>query len=107
MYEQISIDEFQEQFANKGDTDFVLLDVREEDEFVAGHIPGAVNLPLSELQFRMDEVDEEKAVVLVCRTSNRSEMAAQILSANGYDNLYHLVEGTAHWMQRGLPIEME
>jgi rhodanese-related sulfurtransferase len=106
MYERITIDNYQEEFVNNADADFVLIDVREEDEFAAGHLPGAVNLPLSELQFRMDEVDEDKAVVLVCRTNNRSEMAAQILTANGYDNLYQLVEGTASWMRRGLPLEI-
>src|SRR5688572_29894412 len=107
MYEQLTIENFQEAFVNNGDAEFVLIDVREEDEFAAGHLPGAVNLPLSEFQFRTDEVDEDKPVVLVCRTDNRSEMAAQILTANGYDNVYHLLEGTMGWMRRGLPIEME
>ena len=106
MYEQITIEEFQNDFVNNVDADFVLVDVREEDEFAAGHLPGAVNIPLSEFQFRTDEVDEDKAIVLVCRTSNRSEMATQMLAANGYDNLYHLLEGTLGWMKRGLPLEI-
>jgi rhodanese-related sulfurtransferase len=106
MYEQITIEEFQNDFVNNADADFVLVDVREEDEFAAGHLPGAVNIPLSEFQFRTDEVDEDRAIVLVCRTSNRSEMATQILASNGYDNLYHLLEGTVGWMRRGLPLEI-
>jgi rhodanese-related sulfurtransferase len=106
MYEQITIEEFQNNFVNNADADFVLVDVREEDEFAAGHLPGAVNIPLSEFQFRTDEVDEDRAIVLVCRTSNRSEMATQILASNGYDNLYHLLEGTVGWMRRGLPLEI-
>ena len=106
MYEQITIEEFQNNFVNNADADFVLIDVREEDEYAAGHLPGAINIPLSEFQFRTDEVAEDKAIVLVCRTNNRSEMAAQILTANGYDNLYQLVEGTVVWMRRGLPLEI-
>lgn len=105
MYTQLSIEDYQEQFANNADADYVLIDVREEEEFEAGHLPGAILLPLGEIQFRMDEVDEEKPVVLVCRTGVRSDMAAQLLFANGYDNIYNLMEGTMGWVNRGLPIE--
>jgi rhodanese-related sulfurtransferase len=106
MYEQLSIENFQEQFVNNADADFVLIDVREVDEFTAGHLPGALNLPLSELQFRMDEIADDKAVVLVCRSGSRSEMAAQTLSANGYGQLYNLLEGTLGWVKRGFPVDM-
>ena len=107
MYDQLTIENFQQEFVNNADADYILIDVREIDEFESGHLPGAVNLPLSEFQFRMDEVDEDRTVILVCRTDNRSELAAQMLSANGYDNVYNLLEGTMGWMRRGLPIEME
>lgn len=105
MIEQLNIEDYQTQFVNNTDADYVLIDVREQHEFVAGHLPGAIHLPLSELNFRMDEVDGDKQIVLVCRTGVRSEMAAQALSANGYDNLYNLLEGTMGWVNRGLSIE--
>ncbi|MDQ7024144.1 MAG: rhodanese-like domain-containing protein [Anaerolineae bacterium] len=105
MYEQLNIEDYQAHFVNNQDADYVLIDVREQKEFVAGHLPNAIHLPLSELNLRMDEVDKTKHIVLVCHTGVRSEMAAQALSANGYNNLYNLLEGTKGWINRGLSIE--
>lgn len=105
MYDDLTIEEYQKQFADNGDSEYLLLDVREVDEFVDVRLPGAVNLPLSELQMRMDEIDDSKPIVLVCRTGNRSAMAAQFMAANGYSELYNLVDGTKGWMERGLPVE--
>lgn len=62
----------------------ILLDVRSEGEFSAGHIEGAVNIPLEELGFRFDEL-ADKLVITCCRSGNRSEMALHILGENGID----------------------
>jgi rhodanese-related sulfurtransferase len=105
MYEQLNIEDYQAQFVNNQEADYDLIDVREQKEFVAGHLPSAIHLPLSELNLRMDEVDKDKQIVLVCHTGVRSEMAAKALSANGYDKLYNLLEGTKGWVTRGLSIE--
>jgi rhodanese-related sulfurtransferase len=107
MYEELTIEDYQEQFANNADADYVLIDVRREDEFEVGHLPGAILLPLDELQWRMDEIDEDKHIVFVCRTGNRSDTAAQILAANGYENVYNLLEGVVGWMRRGYTLETE
>jgi rhodanese-related sulfurtransferase len=81
--------------------------VREEDEYEAGRLPGAINIPLSEFQFRVDEIGTDKPVVLVCARGNRSAQAANFMVGQGYDNLYNLVDGTMGWMMRGLPLETE
>ena len=97
MTQDISIESYLEQFKS----DFQLIDVREEYEFEEIHMHNAVNIPLSEFQFRMDEIAEDKPVVFVCRTGNRSGIAGDMLSTNGHDQVYNLLEGIVGWMQRG------
>lgn len=102
--QKLTIEEYREQFDNS-DTDYLLLDVREVDEFVQARLPKTINIPMSEFQFRIDEVPEDKPIILVCRTGVRSMSVAQFLHASGYENLYNLEEGTLGWVQRGLPYE--
>ncbi|MGB3261717.1 rhodanese-like domain-containing protein [Paenisporosarcina sp.] len=61
-----------------------IIDVREVDEVAAGKIPGAVNIPLGLLEFRMNELDKSKEYVMVCRSGGRSGRATQILESHGY-----------------------
>ncbi|WP_101842136.1 rhodanese-like domain-containing protein [Halobacillus sp. Marseille-P3879] len=61
-----------------------IIDVRETDEVAAGKIPGAHNIPLGLLEFRMNELDESKEYVMVCRSGGRSGQAAQFLEGQGY-----------------------
>lgn len=104
-YQDISIDEYQQQFKSDHAPDFTLVDVRETDEYSAGCVPGAINIPLSEFQHRFHEIADDKPVVLVCASGNRSAMAADFMAAMGYTDLYNLVDGTMGWMMRGLPLE--
>jgi rhodanese-related sulfurtransferase len=83
-----------------------LLDVREPEEFTLGHIPGALNIPLSELQDRLDEVPVDQVVVVVCAHGIRSVIAARILAEAGYDGIYNLVDGISEWQRRGLEVEI-
>ena len=62
-----------------------LIDVREVDEVAAGKIPGAINIPLGLLEFRMNELDKNKEYILVCRSGGRSGRAAQLLESHGYN----------------------
>ena len=75
----------------------LLLDVREPHEFKTGFIPGAKNLPLSQLQGRLHEISKEEQVLLYCRSGMRSKQAANILSKNGFANLGHLRGGISAW----------
>ena len=81
-----------------------LVDVRERWEYEETHIPGAKNIPLSELLDRLDELKEP--VVLVCASGGRSERAARYLTEHGIlKNVANLMGGTAGWQARGLPVE--
>ena len=81
-----------------------LVDVRAEHEWEAGRIRGAVHLPLAELNERVEELDRDRPVVLYCRGGNRSTMAAEALSAAGYDAA-KLEGGIRAWAEAGLPLE--
>lgn len=68
-----------------------LVDVRTAQEFAAGHIPGAVNIPLQELGHRLGELDaKERPIVVYCRSGNRSGNAARMLRSAGYSEAHDL-----------------
>lgn len=73
-----------------------LLDVRTPEEFAAGHVPGAVNIPVQVLATRMNEVPKNRPVVVYCRSGVRSANAAKMLSDAGYTKLYDL-GGMSNW----------
>ncbi|MDC2863181.1 rhodanese-like domain-containing protein [Bacillus sp. BP-3] len=61
-----------------------IIDVREVDEVAAGKIPGAVNIPLGLIEFRMNELDKSKEYIMVCRSGGRSGRATQFLENHGF-----------------------
>lgn len=75
----------------------VILDVREAAEFAFEHIPNAVSMPLGELDKRMDELNEQDEIYVICRTGTRSDMAAQKLAANGFTGIVNVVPGMSGW----------
>lgn len=105
-FQTISAEEFLAQFF-QADRDYLLLDVREVDEYQRVRIPGAVNIPLSAFQARFEEVPRDQTVVVVCAHGGRSAMAAEFMAYHGYQNLYNLVDGTMGWWQRGLQVESD
>ena len=74
-----------------------LIDVREPNEFEAGHVLGARNIPLSQLKMRMKEIRPDKPVYLYCQNTIRSGRAAQTLYKKGYKDLSHLQGGFKKW----------
>lgn len=68
----------------------VIIDVREVNEYQRGHIKGAVNIPLSELRDRIQEIPKDKPVYLHCRTGQRSYNAALALQNHGYDKVVNI-----------------
>ncbi|PEJ47970.1 hypothetical protein CN692_24490 [Bacillus sp. AFS002410] len=77
--------------------DALILDVREEAEFVFNHIPNAVSIPLGELENRLTELNKDSEIYIVCRTGNRSDLAAQMLASNGFTNVYNVLPGMSEW----------
>lgn len=83
----------------KNDEELFLLDVREEFELqFFGKIPGVINIPMGSLQKRINEIPQDKKVVAVCQSGNRSYEAAHFLSKKGYEKIYNLESGTAGWL---------
>lgn len=74
-----------------------LIDVREVHEFKQGHIPGAVNIPLSQVRRRLDEIPKDSPVYLYCKSGMRSKQAGKVLSKNGFCHLAHLSGGIMAW----------
>ncbi len=83
--------------------DVLLLDVREHDEWAAGHGPAAVHVPLGELASRIDEIPRDHLVVCICRSGNRSARATQFLRAQGIE-ARNMVGGMRAWALAGLPL---
>ena len=78
-----------------------LLDVREPDEWAAGHAPDAHHLPMMEIPARMGEVPTDGEVVVVCRTGARSGQVVSYLMGNGWDNVRNLDGGMQSWVAAG------
>ena len=77
--------------------DIVVLDVREHAEYAFNHILEAINIPLGELEQRINELDKQDEIYVVCRTGNRSDLASQKLTALGFKNVYNVVPGMSKW----------
>jgi rhodanese-related sulfurtransferase len=78
-----------------------LLDVREPDEWEAGHAPGAHHLPMMEVPARMAEIPGDTDVVVVCRSGSRSGQVVSYLMGNGWENVRNLDGGMQSWAAQG------
>jgi rhodanese-related sulfurtransferase len=83
-----------------------LVDVREDYEWEAGRIPGAVHMELEGLPGRAAEIDKDRPVIFQCRVGNRSAFAMEAFRNGGYD-AYNLAGGIQAWADAGLPLEPE
>jgi len=79
------------------------IDVRSASEYAAGHLPGAVNIPLDELETRLGDISNERPVLLICQSGKRAAMAADLLE-QCRDKVRLLEGGTKAWASRGLPL---
>lgn len=84
-----------ETWLNEGKT-LNLIDVREVDEVKAGKIPGAINIPLGLVEFRMHELDQSKEYIMVCRSGARSSRATQFLESYGF-KVINMAGGILVW----------
>lgn len=75
----------------------LILDVREAAEYAFGHIEGAKSIPMGELESRLEELDKNEEIYVICRTGNRSDMAAQLLVTNGFEKVYNVLPGMNEW----------
>jgi len=86
----------------------VVLDVRDEDEFKSGHIPGSLHIPYGELTDRLGELPRDRAIATICSGGKRSGLAASILQREGFDRVVHVAHGgVGTWRAAGREVERE
>ncbi|MGN6413644.1 rhodanese-like domain-containing protein [Flexivirga sp.] len=86
--------------------DAVMIDVREQNEWDAGHAPGAIHIPLGDLPARLDDLpesDERDPLPIMCRSGNRSGRAVAWLSQQGFD-VINVDGGMKQWASAGKPV---
>jgi rhodanese-related sulfurtransferase/rubrerythrin len=83
--------------AERKEGEYTLLDVRQPVEYEESHLPGGLLIPLPNLLERLSELDPEKPLIVYCRSGNRSRMAAQVLSGQGFNDVYNMNGGIQVW----------
>jgi len=95
--ESMNTDQARTFIADNPPEKLTILDVRQPQEYKRGHIPGAVLIPLPELNERIKEIDPQKPTVVYCAVGGRSRVAAQMLSGNGFEQIYNMSGGYKAW----------
>ena len=80
-----------------------LVDVREPDEYVAGHVPGAVSVPLVTVPDRLDAFAGDGPTYVICQAGGRSRRACELVAAHGIDAV-NVAGGTGAWLRSGRPV---
>jgi phage shock protein E len=88
------------------DASLVVLDVRTPAEFAEGHVPGAVNIPHTELAARIAELSgaRDKDIVVYCRAGGRADLALGVLGQAGFKRLFHLKGDYTRWTEENRPV---
>lgn len=84
--------------------DVLIIDVRTPTEYEAGHIPGALLIPLNSLPDQINQIPKDKKVYIVCRSSHRSTQAVKFLISQGFTNVFNVLTGMVGWsgpLERG------
>lgn len=79
--------------------DVIIIDVRTQQEYKSGHIPGSKSIPLSEFKSRIGELKnyKETPIIIHCASGSRSSSAVRVLVNNGFHNIYHMNRGLRGW----------
>ena len=87
----------------------ILIDVRSYEEYQQGHIPGAINIPHSDMEAQIDSlgISKDQPIVLYCRSGYRAGKAGNVLKEKGYLQLSHLDGDFLAWQENKLPIKSE
>ncbi|MBI2936491.1 MAG: rhodanese-like domain-containing protein [Chloroflexi bacterium] len=101
-YYRVTVDEAK-RMLEKGDA--VAVDVRAPDEYKAGHIKGALWVPVDEVMARIDELPKNKKLLFICAVGQRSGLACEMAAAMGLDSelLYNIEDGTPTWLEKKYP----
>jgi hydroxyacylglutathione hydrolase len=100
---QMPVDELQHELAaEKG---LQVIDVRRPAEYKAGHVPGAVSIPLSDLEKRAAQIEQKGRTAVVCASGYRSSIATSLMERLGWSDLFNVVGGTQAWVAAGNTVE--
>ena len=90
-----------------GDASLLILDVRTAEEYAAGHVPGAINVPHDALESRLDALPglRDHDLVVYCKSGRRAALALEVLKRHGYVRLQHLAGDMDGWVQASRPVE--
>ena len=88
-----------------GDPNVAVVDVRNPDEYAAGHVKDAIFMPVDTVLARIDELPKDKKLLFICAMGQRSALACEMAAAMGLDpeNLYNIEDGTPGWVNRDYP----
>lgn len=84
--------------------DVFMLDVREQFEYDAGHIPDITLIPMSEIQARLSELPTDKEIIVTCRSGNRSGQVTEYLRQQGFTNVHNMEGGIVAWEDAGYEV---
>ena len=90
---------------NRGNQDFIIIDVRTPEEYASGHIERAINLDYYSETFadELNQLDKEKTYLIYCRTDHRSGLALDMMAELGFWEVYNLLGGIEQWEEVKLP----
>lgn len=91
---------------DKQPDDIHVIDVREINEFTNGTMPGAKAMPMASVPVRLNELQQDKELVIICRSGARSAQVCMFLQQQGFDKVFNLRGGLMSWARLGLPIEL-
>lgn len=104
-YRDISVERLRTSIAGRDENEYLLVDVRQPDEYARGHIPGSILIPLGEIQGRINELPTDRDVVVYCRSGKRSRAAAIFISSQPYiaGTVFNMTGGILAWDGHLLP----
>ena len=103
-YSRVDSDEAAAILLQEGDG-VAVVDVRRDDEWVSGHVKGAIHIPIDDLMGRMDEVPQDKKLLFICAAGQRSGLACEMAAAMGLESerLFNIEDGTPTWIEKQYP----
>ena len=92
--------------ANKGNANFIIIDVRTPAEYAGGHLAEAVNIDFNAPDFKdkINLLDKSKTYFVYCRTANRSSSAVKVMAEIGFKDIYNMTGGITEWQAEGLTV---
>ncbi len=94
---EITADQLADRIDDKSDDNFIIIDIRDVLSYDEAHIPGAINIPLNELGYRVFSLDKTKDIIVVCLSGVTSEVACRILVNAGFKDVLNQIGGIEAW----------